>query len=74
MPAIDLAGPAGYSAAQGLIQGGGMAAVLRKLLYLYMGAVDCCKSLMRNDFSDFCGPCYSACRHVIPQFCGIYQS
>jgi len=36
MPAIDRAGPAGYSGAQGQIQGGGMAAVLLKLLYLCM--------------------------------------
>ena len=74
MPAIDLAEPAGYSDAQGQIQGGGMAAVLLKLLYLCIGAVDCCKLLISNDFAYFCGPCYFARRYVIPQFCGIYQS
>lgn len=51
-----------------------MATVLLKLLYLYKGVVDCCNLLMRKDFTDFCGPRYSARRHVIPQFCGIYQS
>ena len=27
-----------------------------------------------NNFSEFLEPCYSAWLHVIPQFCGIYQS
>lgn len=51
-----------------------MAAVLLQLLYPCMGAVSGCKSLMSNDFTDFYGLRSSARRHVIPQFCGIYQS
>ena len=47
-----------------------MAAVLLKLIYLCVGAVDCNKSLMCNDFTDFCRQCYPARRNVIPQFCG----
>ncbi len=74
MPAIDRAGPAGYSGAQGQIQrrryGGGFAEIVIPV----HGAADRCKSLMCNEFTDFCGPHYSASRHVIPQFCGIYQS
>lgn len=74
MRAIDREGLAGYSGARGQIQGGGMAAVLLKLLYLCISAVDGCKSLKCNDFTDFFRPRYYARRHVIPQFCGIYQS
>jgi hypothetical protein len=74
MPAIDRAESAGYSGAQDRFKGGGMAAVLLELLYLFINAVDCCKLLIVNNFTDFGGPCYYARRHVIPQFCGIYQS
>jgi hypothetical protein len=73
MLAIDRAALAGYSGARGQIQGGGMAAVLLKLLYLCLRTVDCCKLLISNDFKDSCRARYSARRHVIPQFCGIYQ-
>lgn len=51
-----------------------MAAALLEFLYLHIGAVYCCKSLMCNDFADLLGPCYSAHRHFTPQFRGIYQS
>lgn len=51
-----------------------MAADLLKLLDLRIGAVDFCKSLMANDSTEFCGPCNSARRRVVPQICGIYQS
>lgn len=36
-----------------------MAAALLKFLYLCTGAVDCCKSLMANDFTDFGRSCCS---------------
>lgn len=50
-----------------------MVAVLWKLIYLGMRTVEFYKSLISKEFLIFSGPCYSARRHVIPQFCGIYQ-